>query len=119
MFKELKDFTKQVHPKDLGMQITVEEMIDAPFFQVLFDKQNNFYKIFKSNGDELSVTDIILNSMYSDIDKFIKEVFTKLSEKEKVEIRTLKRGECLIFAGDEHILTKIESGEFERKIIEK
>ena len=45
--------------------------------------------------------------------------YTKLSEKEKVEIRTLKRGECLIFAGDEHILTKIESGEFERKIIEK
>lgn len=32
--------------------------------------------------------------------------YTKLSEKEKIEIRSLKRGECLIFAGDEHILTK-------------
>ena len=43
--------------------------------------------------------------------------YTKLSEKEKIEIRTLKRGECLIFAGNEHILTKIESAEFEGKII--
>ena len=43
--------------------------------------------------------------------------YTKLSEKEKIEIRSLKRGECLIFAGDEHILTKIESGDFEKEII--
>lgn len=49
----------------------------------------------------------------------ILENFTVLSEMEKIEIRTLKRGECLIFAGDEHILTKIESAEFEKKIIEK
>ena len=45
--------------------------------------------------------------------------YTKLSEKEKIEIRTLKRGECLIFAGNEDILTKIESAEFEEKIINK
>lgn len=44
--------------------------------------------------------------------------YTKLSEKEKIEIRTLKRGECLVFAGDEHILTKVESADFERNIIE-
>ena len=43
--------------------------------------------------------------------------FAKLSEKEKIEIRTLKRGECLIFAGDEHILTKIESAQYENEII--
>ena len=43
--------------------------------------------------------------------------YSKLSEKEKIEIRTLKRGECLIFAGDEHILTKIECGDFEKEII--
>ena len=35
--------------------------------------------------------------------------YTNLSEKEKVEIRSLKRGESLLFAGDEHILTKIFS----------
>ena len=43
--------------------------------------------------------------------------FAKLTEKEKIEIRTLKRGECLIFAGDEHILTKIESAQYENEII--
>ena len=45
------------------------------------------------------------------------EEYTKISEKEKIEIRTLKRGECLVFAGDEHILTRIESADFENKII--
>ena len=43
--------------------------------------------------------------------------FTKISEKEKIEIRTLKRGECLVFAGDEHILTRIEYADFEDEII--
>ena len=44
--------------------------------------------------------------------------YTKISEKEKIEIRTLKRGECLAFIGDEHILTKIECANFEKEIIE-
>ena len=48
------------------------------------------------------------------LDKFI-----KLSEKEKIEIKTLRRGECLIFAGENHILTKVESAEFEKEIINK
>ena len=41
-----------------------------------------------------------------------------LSEKEKIEIKSLKRGECLMFAGEDHILTKIEVSEDERKIVE-
>ena len=44
--------------------------------------------------------------------------YTKLSEKEKIEIKSLKRGECLMFAGDDHILTKIEASDFEKNIIE-
>ena len=44
--------------------------------------------------------------------------YSNLSEKEKVEIKSLKRGECLMFVGDDHILTKIECSEFEKKIIE-
>jgi len=44
--------------------------------------------------------------------------YANLSEKEKVEIKSLKRGECLMFVGDEHILTKIECAEFEREILE-
>ena len=44
--------------------------------------------------------------------------FTNLSDKEKIEIKSLKRGECLMFVGDDHILTKIECSEMEKKIIE-
>ncbi len=42
---------------------------------------------------------------------------TNVSDKEKIEIKTLKRGECLMFVGDDHILTKIEADEFEKEII--
>ena len=44
--------------------------------------------------------------------------YSNLSEKEKIEIKSLKRGECLIFAGDEHILTKIEASKLEKEILE-
>ena len=44
--------------------------------------------------------------------------YTNLSEKEKIEIKALKKGENLIFANDEHILLKIEVADFEKKIIE-
>ena len=44
--------------------------------------------------------------------------FANLSEKEKVEIKSLKRGECLMFVGEDHILTKIESSDLEKEIIE-
>ena len=43
----------------------------------------------------------------------------KLAEKEKIEIKTLKRGECLMFVGENHILAKIESSDFENEIINK
>ena len=43
---------------------------------------------------------------------------TGLSEKEKIEITSLRRGECLIFSGHEPILTKLESAEFEKNVIE-
>ncbi len=44
--------------------------------------------------------------------------FSNLSEKEKVEIKSLKRGECLMFVGEDHILTKIECSELEKETIE-
>ena len=44
--------------------------------------------------------------------------FANLSEKEKVEIKSLKRGEALMFVGDDHILTKIECSKMEKEIIE-
>ena len=41
-----------------------------------------------------------------------------LSEMEKVEIKSLKKGENLMFVGDNHILVKIEANEYERNLIE-
>lgn len=48
----------------------------------------------------------------------ILEKYSNISEKEKIEIKSLKRGESLMFAGDDHLLTKIEVSDFEKKIIE-
>lgn len=45
--------------------------------------------------------------------------FTNLTEKEKIEIKSLKRGESLLFVGDEHILAKVNASELEEKIIRK
>ena len=45
------------------------------------------------------------------------EKFSNISEKEKIEIKSLKRGECLMFAGDDHLLTKIEASDYEKNII--
>ena len=44
--------------------------------------------------------------------------YANLTEKEKIEIKSLKRGESLMFVGEEHILTKIESSDMEKEIIE-
>ena len=49
----------------------------------------------------------------------ILEKYTKLSEKEKIEIKSFSKGECLMFVGNDHILVKIDSSEFEKNIIEK
>lgn len=45
------------------------------------------------------------------------EKYTNLSEKEKIEIKSLKRGECLMFVGENHILVKIETSSLEKQII--
>ena len=43
--------------------------------------------------------------------------YANLSEREKIEIKSLKRGECLMFVGDNHILAQIESADFEKQIV--
>lgn len=45
------------------------------------------------------------------------EKYSNLSNKEKIEIKSLKRGENVMFVGKEHILVKIESADFEKEII--
>ena len=44
--------------------------------------------------------------------------YSNLSEMEKIQIKGLKKGETLMFVGDNHIMVKIEADEFERKLIE-
>ena len=48
----------------------------------------------------------------------ILEKYAKLSEKEKIEIKSFSKGECLMFVGDDHILTKIECSDLEKEILE-
>lgn len=43
--------------------------------------------------------------------------YSNISEKEEIEIKNLKRGEALIFVGENHLLAEIKSFEFEDKII--
>ena len=45
--------------------------------------------------------------------------YSNLSEREKIEIKSLRRGECLTFVGDEHILINIDASDFEKEIIEE
>lgn len=47
----------------------------------------------------------------------ILEKFIEVSEKEKIEIKSLKRGECVMFVGNNHIISKIEATPIEKEII--
>lgn len=47
----------------------------------------------------------------------ILQKYENISDREKIEIKSLKRGEALMIVGDDHIVTKIESAEFENDII--
>jgi type IV secretory pathway VirB4 component len=47
----------------------------------------------------------------------ILEKYANISEKEKIEIKSLKRGESLMFIGDNHILAKIDASEDEKEMI--
>ena len=45
------------------------------------------------------------------------EKYANISEKEKIEIKSLKKGESLMFIGDNHILVKIECSDLEKELI--
>ena len=47
----------------------------------------------------------------------ILQKYENLSEREKIEIKSLKRGEALMIVGEDHIVAKIESSDFENKIL--
>ena len=46
------------------------------------------------------------------------EKYIDINEKEKIEIKSLRKGESLFFVGQDHILTKINSDKFEKELIE-
>ena len=46
------------------------------------------------------------------------EKYTNISEKERIEIKSLKKGENLMFVGDNHILVKVYSSDEEKELIE-
>ena len=79
----------------------------------LFSLENGAYGKSILNNSEIKT----FFSLEEENIKLLSE-FTNLSEKEKIEIKSLKRGECLMFVGDDHILTKIEASEEEKKIVE-
>lgn len=47
----------------------------------------------------------------------ILQKYENISDREKIEIKSLKRGEALMIVGDDHIVTRIESADFENDII--
>ena len=47
----------------------------------------------------------------------ILQKYENISDREKIEIKSLKRGEALMIVGDDHIITKVESSEHENNII--
>ena len=46
------------------------------------------------------------------------EKYVDINQKEKIEIKSLRKGECLFFVGKDHIITKINSDKFEQELIE-
>lgn len=79
----------------------------------LFSLENGAYGKSILNNSEIKT----FFSLEEDNIKLLDE-YTNLSEKEKIEIRSLKRGECLMFVADNHILTKIECSKDEKNLIE-
>lgn len=133
--KENREFKKAIYLDEIWRLIGVTSNKDVASF---------IYKIFKTirkyGGSSVAITqdisDIfslekgiygksILNnssiktffSLEEENIKILSE-FANLSEKEKVELKSLKRGECLMFVGEDHILTKIECSDVEKQIIE-
>ena len=79
----------------------------------LFSLENGAYGKSILNNSEIKT----FFSLEEDNIKLLSQ-YLNISEKEKIEIRSLKRGECLMFAKDNKILTKIEFSKEEKNIIE-
>ena len=45
--------------------------------------------------------------------------YSNISDKEEVDIKMLKRGEMLMFVGEEHLMARVEKFDYEDEIINK
>ena len=97
------------------------------------DVASFIYKIFKTirkyGGSSIAITQDISDLFSLDEGTYGKSILNNSSnkiffslEEENIIILSkytnlLKRGECLMFAGEEHILTKIDVADFEKNII--
>ncbi len=78
----------------------------------LFSLENGVYGRSILNNSEIKVFFNLEEENLKVLEKNL-----NISEKEKIEINSLRRGECVMFVGKEHILVKIESADFEKEII--
>ena len=134
--KENRDKIKSIYMDEIWRLIGVNSNKDVASF---------IYKIFKTirkyGGSGVAITQDISDLFSLDNGNFGKSIlnnssikcffsleeesiltlsnYISISDKEKLEIKSLKRGENLIFVGNNHILSKVESAEFEKEIIER
>ena len=78
----------------------------------LFSLENGIYGKSILNNSEIKTFFYLEEENIKILEKYL-----NISQKEKIEINSLKRGECVMFVGKEHILAKIESADFEKEII--
>ena len=80
----------------------------------LFSLENGMYGKSILNNSSIKAFFALEEENIKVLDKYL-----SLSEKEKIEIKALKRGECLMFVGDNHILAKIEASNEEKELLIK
>ena len=79
----------------------------------LFSLEEGAYGKSILNNSELKLFFSLEEENIKTLEKYI-----DINQKEKIEIKSLRKGECLFFVGKDHILTKINSDKFEQELIE-
>ena len=79
----------------------------------LFSLEEGAYGKSILNNSELKLFFSLEEENIKTLEKYI-----DINQKEKIEIKSLRKGESLFFVGQDHILTKINSDKFEQELIE-
>ena len=134
--KKNRSIKKSIYLDEIWRLIGISSNTDVATF---------IYKIFKTirkyNGSAVSITqDIsdlfsldegiygkcILNNsslkVFFNLEEeniLVLDKYASLTNKEKIEIKNLKRGEALLWVGEDHVLSKINCSEYEKNLIDK